>query len=188
VLRAAAILAPATVTVSLFTGLGELPHFNPDFDTTTPYFRIGPGVSRAGSMPQTQSSFALRSTRTAYPVCSRTALDWLVSGPEVVYKPIGLLNASPRSTHAQASLAETLRTMSTELVPGASISLALDGRRLDAAEMVAIQNSPSHFRAALHALPGAIEDYRAPPGGSTWLYFVGYVMMRTRSLSPERLD
>ena len=45
----------------------------------------------------------------------KNALDWLVSVPDVLAKPTALVNAS-RSIHAQASLAETLRTMSMHLV------------------------------------------------------------------------
>jgi NAD(P)H-dependent FMN reductase len=46
----------------------------------------------------------------------KNALDWLVGGPEMVEKRVALVNTSPHATHAQASLAETLRTMSVTLV------------------------------------------------------------------------
>src|SRR4029078_2036529 len=62
----------------------------------------------------------------------RDALDWLVGGQKMVYKPIALLNPSPRSVHARASIAETLRTMSSTLVDGACIALPISGRGLDA--------------------------------------------------------
>jgi NAD(P)H-dependent FMN reductase len=94
------------------------------------------------------------------PGALKNALDWLVSGSEIPYKPIGLLNASPRSTHAQASLAETLRTMSTELVPGASIDLPLGGRRLDAAGIAADPALAQLLRGAMEALAGAVPGYR----------------------------
>ena len=57
------------------------------------------------------------------PGAMKNALDWLVGGEEFIYKPVALLNASPRATHAQASLAETIRTMSGRLVPEASIAV-----------------------------------------------------------------
>lgn len=159
-LRAAASLVPATATVSLFTGLGELPHFNPDLDADAAVLPESVQAFRA----QVDAADAILICSPEYahgvPGALKNALDWLVSGPEIVYKPIGLLNASPRSTHAQASLAETLRTMSTELVPGASIALALDGRRLDAVDIVASPDLAEPLRSALHALLGATENYR----------------------------
>ncbi|MGZ4810503.1 MAG: hypothetical protein ACXV7D_14360, partial [Thermoanaerobaculia bacterium] len=48
-----------------------------------------------------------------------------------------LINASARSTIAQAQLRETLTVMSTRVVPEASITIPLDGRRIDEHAMVA---------------------------------------------------
>jgi NAD(P)H-dependent FMN reductase len=93
----------------------------------------------------------------------KNALDWLVSSPEIVYKPVGLLNASPRSAHAQASLAETLRTMSAVLVAGASIDLPFDGRRLDATDMAATADLAPLIRSALDALVAAIAGRGGQP-------------------------
>src|SRR5438105_3808629 len=36
VLKAAAVLASADMQISLYPGMGELPHFNPDLDTDEP--------------------------------------------------------------------------------------------------------------------------------------------------------
>ena len=65
------------------------------------------------------------------------ALDWIVGSGEIVGKPVALVNTSPRATHAQASLAETLRVMSADLIEEASIAVPLGGRHLDAAGIVA---------------------------------------------------
>jgi hypothetical protein len=78
----------------------------------------------------------------------------------MLYKPIGLLNVSPRSTYAYASLAETLRTMSTVLVTGASGDLLGTGRGLDAEAIAATPELAERLRASLNALLQAAEDYR----------------------------
>src|SRR3546814_9004075 len=62
----------------------------------------------------------------------KNALDWLVSGPEFVGKPLALLNASTRAEYAPAQLAETLRTMSGIVVDAAMLSLPLLGGTRDA--------------------------------------------------------
>ena len=60
-----------------------------------------------------------------------------------------LLNASPRATHAQAALRETVRTMSARLIDEACISLPLLGSGLDADGIAA---DPALRRAILDML------------------------------------
>ncbi|MGH8137417.1 MAG: NADPH-dependent FMN reductase [Steroidobacteraceae bacterium] len=50
----------------------------------------------------------------------KNALDWLVAGEEFVGKPVALFNASPRASHAQASLTETITTMSGRIISEAA--------------------------------------------------------------------
>jgi chromate reductase len=161
VLRAAALLAPASVRITLYGGLGQLPHFNPDLDVENteapaPVQELRSRVAEADGLIISSPEYA-----HGVPGTLKNALDWLVSGPEILYKPIGLVSASERATHAQAALAETLRTMSTVLVTGASLALPLGGRRLDAAEIAADPDLAAQLRSALEALAGACGEYRA---------------------------
>ncbi|HEX9106271.1 MAG TPA: NAD(P)H-dependent oxidoreductase [Longimicrobiales bacterium] len=96
------------------------------------------------------------------PGALKNALDWLVSVPELPFKSVGLLNASPRSVHAQASLLETLRTMSLRVVPGATIALPVAGRGLDAPCIAADEQLAGALRSALEALVAAAAE---PPQG-----------------------
>ena len=155
VLRAAALVAPPAVRVALYDGLSTLPHFNPDLDTVgavppAPVADLRAHVARADGLLICSPEYA-----HGVPGALKNALDWLVSGPEIVHKPIGLLNASPRSTHAQASLAETLRTMSASVVAEASVELPLNGRALDAAAIAAAPDVADRIRAAMAALARA---------------------------------
>jgi NAD(P)H-dependent FMN reductase len=90
----------------------------------------------------------------------KNALDWLVSGSEIPYKPVGLVNASPRSRHAQASLAETLRTMSAILAPPEPTEVPIAGRPLDAAAIAAMPELAERLRAAIQAVVDAVEESR----------------------------
>ena len=67
----------------------------------------------------------------------KNALDWLVSFEGVVGKPVALVNTSPRAHHAHDSLAEVLRTMSLEIVAGASLAIPLLGHLRTDHEMAA---------------------------------------------------
>jgi chromate reductase len=160
-LRAAAMLAPPAVSVKIFDGLGALPHFNPDHDVEGAF----PAPSVADFRRQIGAADALLICSPEYahgvPGCLKNALDWLVSAPEMVCKPIGLLNISPRSTHGYASLAETLRTMSTVIVPGATVDLALAGTGLDATGIAAVPSFAKTLRASIESLVEAVERRRA---------------------------
>jgi NADPH-dependent FMN reductase len=82
----------------------------------------------------------------------KNALDWLVSGVEIYGKPVALLNPSPRSLFAHPQLAETLRTMGALIVDGASVSLPISGRRLDASGIAADPPLVHHLRDVLQAI------------------------------------
>ena len=156
-LRAAALLAPPSLNVTFYDGIGELPHFNPDLDAEAAV--LPPSVQLMRAAIAEADALLISSPEYAHgvPGSLKNALDWLVSGPEMPDKPVGLLNASARSVHAHASLAETLRTMSTALVPEAVVVVPLDGRRLDASGIAAEPDLARLIRLALDALVTAAQ-------------------------------
>jgi chromate reductase len=157
-LRAAAALAPEGMEIALYGGLGDLPHFNPDLEENEP-----PAVTDLRTRVRWADGLLISSPEYAHgvPGAMKNALDWLVGGDEFIYKPVALLNASPRATHAQASLTETIKTMSGRLVAEASIAVQLLGTSRDAAVVAADPEIASALRAALEAFARAIEIYRA---------------------------
>ena len=130
ILRAARTLAPAGIIVELYDGLAALPHFSPDLDRTlddpllpAPVRALRGAIAGADALLISSPEYA-----HGVPGSLKNALDWLVGGSEIVEKPVALWNTAPHATHAQASLAETLRTMSVRLVTDANLSLSLSGR------------------------------------------------------------
>ena len=128
--NAAAMLAPDGVELSVFSGLGSIPPFNPDLDTNDP----PPAVLELRVALGAADAILISSPEYAHGVSGvlKNALDWLVGSSELIGKPIALINASSRATHAHASLQETLTTMSGRVIADASIMIALDGRALSA--------------------------------------------------------
>lgn len=122
-LLAAARLAPDDMDVQLYSALGTLPPFNPDLDGEG----MAPPRSVADFRTQVAEADALLICTPEYahgvPGALKNALDWLVSFCPVVQMPVAILNLSPRSHHAPASLAETLRTMSMRVVPTGEVTL-----------------------------------------------------------------
>jgi len=148
-LRAAARLAPADISVELFRDLGNLPLFNPDIEATDP-----PVVARFRAQLMAADAVLIASPEYAHGVTGamKNALDWMVGGEAFVNKPVALLNASPRAVHAQAALRETITVMSALIVDQASIVIPVLGSRLDEKGMVAHPVIAKALREALQAL------------------------------------
>lgn len=145
-LRAARRLAPRGMAIELFTGLGELPIFNPDRETALPAsvqaFRVRVAASAA---------LLIASPEYAHGISGaiKNGLDWLVGDKAFAYKPVALLNTSPRSEHADAALREVLQTMAASLVEPASVTIPLLGAGLDEESMVNTPAVVATVRAAL---------------------------------------
>jgi chromate reductase len=154
-LHAAASLAPQGVELAMYDGLGDLPHFNPDLDRELDDPNLPAAVRDLRTRVGDADALLISTPEYAHgvPGSLKNALDWLVGGSEMPGKPVALLNASPRSVHAQASLAETLRTMSADVVPGSPFDAPLE--RTGAAGRPGAE-AKGAIRAALAALARAV--------------------------------
>jgi chromate reductase len=153
-LKALALLAPAEIDVVLYNGLDQLPHFNPDLDNDRP----PEPVIALREKVQTAQGLIICSPEYAHGVAGsmKNALDWLVGSLEFPGKPVALINTSPRATHAQAHLRETLKTMSAQLIDAACIDLPLLGRNLDAEGIAGDRELARQLGAALGRFAKAI--------------------------------
>lgn len=91
----------------------------------------------------------------------KSALDWMVGCEAFVHKPVALLNASPRSVHAQAALSETISVMSAHIVEAASITVPILGSKLTEDGIVEHSQISASLRVALVALCEAVALHRA---------------------------
>jgi chromate reductase, NAD(P)H dehydrogenase (quinone) len=156
-LLAASRLAPEGVSVTLYEGLGSLPHFNPDLDTegTEPPAT----VASLRSLVEAADGVLFSTPEYAHglPGSLKNALDWLVSFAPFYGKPVAIVDTSAAySVHAVASLTEVLSTMGARLVREAYVDLPLRGSRLDADGIVATPDLARTLQAALKSLVRAI--------------------------------
>lgn len=130
-LRAAQGLLPEGVTVELYEGLGDLPHFNPDLDVDQPPVQVADlrgRIARADGVLVCSPEYA-----HGVPGSLKNALDWIVSSGEFTNKPTMLINASPSftgATIAQANLMEILRVMGANLPDSAIFSVSGVSRKV----------------------------------------------------------
>lgn len=158
-LLAAVAAAPAGVEIVLYTGLGNLPHFNPDMDAGEPPELVKALRCEVGSSDGLL--FAVPEYAHSIPGTFKNALDWLVSCVEFPDKPVALINASQRAIHAQGHLREILATMSARLIERACLTLPLMGRNLDAPGILADPELTGQLRAALVIFVAEIRALKA---------------------------
>lgn len=156
-LRAAARLAPDGVDIHFYSGLADLPHFNPDLDREPAPLAVADLRSQLAA----SDGVLISSPEYAHgvPGTLKNALDWLVGSGELVYKPVALLSASPRSVYAQASLRETLTVMTASLVEAASVTIPLPSNRIGEDDIVSNPEFCQALRAALTAFTHAIDAH-----------------------------
>jgi len=156
-LKAAAAMAPEGVTLHIYDGLGDLPHFNPDLDKDPP-----PAAVDEFRFHLRKSAGVIISTPEyahGVPGVLKNALDWLVASGELYEKPVALFNASPRANYAQASLTETLTVMTARVISEACIVVPLLGKDIDANGVTADPELTRTLRSALVAFADAIGNY-----------------------------
>jgi chromate reductase, NAD(P)H dehydrogenase (quinone) len=142
--------------VALFDAIGALPLFNPDLegDLPAPVRALHAQIERTDALLIASPEYAHGVTGVL-----KNALDWLVSFPPFVDRPVAIFNASPRSVHADAALREILATMSAHLVTDACLALPLRGTRPTVDSIVAAH--ASEMRTALGHLARAAGAYGA---------------------------
>ena len=151
-LRAAARVAPAGVSIEIYAGIGALPLFNADLDPT-----VLPSVAALRAALNAADAVLIASPEYAHGVSGviKNALDWMVANETFVGKPVALLNASPRATLAQAALHETLATMSALIVEPGCLAVPLLGGGFDFETLVAHPAIARSLNRAIAALAAA---------------------------------
>ena len=146
-------LAPNGVAITLYEGIGTLPHFNYDLEMST----LPEIVAELRQQVTAADGLVIACPEYAHgiPGSFKNALDWLVGMPDFPGKPVMLINTSPRSTHAQAALREVLTTMSARLVPEADVVIELRNRGADEPEIA------ESLRVGLQAFVRACAEPRA---------------------------
>ncbi len=156
-LEAAALLAPDDMAIERYSGLGRLPHFNPDLEPSLPaeVVELYEIVDGADGLLISCPEYA-----RGIPGSFKNALDWLVGSTTFPGKPVAIFNASPRASVAQEALQLVLTTMSANIVGDACISVNLLAKGLDASEIAAERDLAGQISSALTAFGTAIEHAR----------------------------
>lgn len=157
-LKAVIGLAPANVDVYLYDGLSTLPYFSPELDiepAPEPVVQLRTQLREADAVV-----FCTPEYIHGIPGVLKNMLDWLASSGEFVYKPVGVISASPSDlggSRAHASLFHTLEVLTAYLPPEASLIVPFVRTKLDANGRVTDPDLAQQLRNVIDALVQAIQ-------------------------------
>lgn len=159
-LRTLQQLAPEGVAVTLYEGLGALPHFNPDVEMSA----LPDSVADLRRRVAAADGVVIACPEYAHgiPGSFKNALDWLVGCSDFPGKPVMLVNTAPRASQAQAALREVLATMLARLVPEADVTIDLR----DAEAGAALRSGLMTFAGMCRSIADAMGERAAPRRGN----------------------
>lgn len=159
-LRALSALAPADSQILLSDHLAALPFFNPDLENDTD--PLPASVQRFREEIGRVDGILICSPEYAHgvPGVLKNALDWLVGSFEFPDKPVALINISPRSTYAHASLLETLKTMSATIIDDPAFNISIPRNRLDMAAMLGDEQVAQALSTAIVAFTQSLRSLK----------------------------
>jgi len=148
--------APDGTKVAIFDSIRDLPHFDPDLDGEGRDPEDRPdGVLRLRRELAVSDALLISTPEYAHglPGSLKNALDWLVSSPVVIGKPVALIYGSTgEANHAQEQLKEILTTMSAVVVPDAIIAVQGVRSKVDESGRVLDSQLALQMQSALKAL------------------------------------
>lgn len=157
-LRAIAELAPNEVTVTLYDGLDDLPHFSPERDkenASKPVNTLRTLLREADAV-----LFCTPEYIHGMPGVLKNMLDWIASSGEFVDKPVGVISASPSDmggSRAHAALSYTLGVLTAKLPQDASLIIPFVRKKVDADGTITDPVLIQELRVVLTALVNAVE-------------------------------
>ena len=162
-LRAAQALAPAGVSVQILEAHKGCPLFNPDLEADPP-----DPVRTLRALAGAAEAVLIASPEYAHGVTGtiKNTLDWLVSEPGFVRKPVALFNPSHRAHHADAALRETLLTMDADLILDACVRIPVIGAPIGRDEIAATPAYSATIRSALACIAAHVASRRENPSTS----------------------
>ena len=148
-LMALAAQASPPLQITVFAGWAQLPPFNPDHEgplTSDAVLDFARTVARVEGI-----IIACPEYVHALPGAFKNAIDWLVSGQEIIHKPIALLHASRRGADVLADLRRVLGTVSNRFA--ADIFAQFNLTSLSPHAVAEVLTAPDHAYTQSRASP-----------------------------------
>lgn len=161
-LRTAAAVLPAGATSSWYTGMAELPHFNPDDDREP----LHPVVTDLRARIAAADALLICTPEYAggLPGSFKNLLDWTVGGVEIGGKPTAWINASSRGPQGAAGTHASLRAVlgytDAAIVDGACARIPVPRESVGGDGLIHDQALRADLATALNVLIGYLDKAR----------------------------
>jgi NAD(P)H-dependent FMN reductase len=156
ILQHMATLFPERLEITIYTGIANLPHFNPDVDddNTTPGVKdFREQIVKADGVIICTPEYVF-----SLPGTLKNAIEWTVSTTVFSEKPVALIVASGLGEKAYESLTLIMTTLGARikepaklLIPGARSKINAQGQITDAQTLLDLQNLTIAFLDSLKA-------------------------------------
>ena len=158
-LRGAVALAPRGARVTVYEGVGGLPHFSPERDGDNP----PESVAELRSLLRQADAVMIFTPEYAHgmPGSLKNALDWTVSSGEFDGKPVAAISASPSAMggdNAHAWLVQTLSVLGARIPADAALIVPFVRKVVDENGMILDAATADAFRAAFATLGATDAD------------------------------
>jgi chromate reductase, NAD(P)H dehydrogenase (quinone) len=158
ILRSMMELAPDRIELSMYDGIGDLPHFNPELDDELSIATVRDWRT------QLQAADGILFCTPEYahgvPGSLKNALDWIVASGEFMHKPTAVISASPSpdgGAKANAALVQTLRVMMAAIADDSILCIpAVYNKFNDRAELTDLETEQA-LTSLLASLVGEID-------------------------------
>jgi chromate reductase, NAD(P)H dehydrogenase (quinone) len=152
-------LASDLMNISIYDGIGKLPHFNPDLDGDD----VLASVIDWRTQLKNAEGVIFCTPEYAYgvPGVLKNALDWIVSSGEFMHKPTAVVSASPSpdgGDKANASLVQTLRVMMADISEGTILCIPMVSAKVNSEGLLTDPATETALRSLLEVLACSIQE------------------------------
>jgi chromate reductase, NAD(P)H dehydrogenase (quinone) len=119
-------LMPSTIELTIFDGVGNLPHFNDPVEIPQAVTDFRDKIKQADAVIICTPEYAF-----GVPGSLKNALDWTVGTGEFVDKPVALITASSQGEKGHAALLLILGAISAKVVPETALLISFVRAKLN---------------------------------------------------------
>jgi len=129
ILKLVGNVAGNEIDLTIYNGVGHLPHFNPTMDIQPAHAE----VEKLRNELKAADAVIICTPEYAFgvPGSLKNALDWTVSSGEFVNKPLALITASLSGEKAQAALLQIFTALSANITAERTLLLSFIRSKLD---------------------------------------------------------
>lgn len=141
-------IAPASLSLEVFEGVGDLPHFNDPIDIPETVLMFLERIKSSDVVLICTPEYAF-----GIPGSLKNALDWTVSSGEFVNKPVSVVTASSSGEKGHAALLLVLTAISARVIQDATLLVPHIRAKLDDTGRIIDTTLETELRRVLSGIP-----------------------------------